>query len=86
MDRFAPGDVILYRLPFVDDSGRSKPTITDVKPMVVVEDSETLISLGSRPGHQPCCVNRWWRGNHDRGSQANGDWFEADGIAGTPYS
>lgn len=45
MSRFSPGDVILHRLPFIDDAGRTKPVITDVKPMVVVEDHDDQIAL-----------------------------------------
>lgn len=43
--RFAPGEVILHRMPFVDESGASgSPVISDVKPMVVIEDSDALVS------------------------------------------
>lgn len=43
--RFKPGAVILHRTPSVADSGQQPPTICDVRPMTVVEDSETLTSL-----------------------------------------
>ncbi len=42
---FAPGQTILHRIPFIDDAGRFPPAITDVKPMVVVEDTPELVSL-----------------------------------------
>ena len=44
--RFARGETVLHRIPFVDESGLSgPPVIADVKPMVVVEDSDALVSL-----------------------------------------
>ena len=42
---FAPGDVILHRTPSVAESGHQPPTICDVRPMTVVEDSDLLTSL-----------------------------------------
>ena len=45
LPRFTPGDVILHRTPSVAESGEQPPTICDVRPMTVVEDSETLTSL-----------------------------------------
>ncbi|MGE3073467.1 MAG: DUF402 domain-containing protein [Dehalococcoidia bacterium] len=43
---FRPGQHVLYRGPHVDDSGNTgPPVICDVKPVTVVEDSESLISL-----------------------------------------
>ena len=45
-ERFAPGRHILYRGPHIDDSGTTGgPVICDLKPVVVVEDSPSLISL-----------------------------------------
>ena len=43
--RFARGDVILHRTPSVAEIGARPPVICDVRPMVVVEDSEALASL-----------------------------------------
>ncbi|MGE0599313.1 MAG: DUF402 domain-containing protein [Dehalococcoidia bacterium] len=46
VERFRPGQHILYRGPHVDDSGETgPPVICDVKPVLVVEDSPALISL-----------------------------------------
>ena len=45
MARFASGDVIFHRTPFVVDSGENPPAICDVRPMVVVKDTATLVSL-----------------------------------------
>ena len=45
-ERFATGQPILYRGPHVDDCGvTGPPVICDVKPVIVVEDSPSLISL-----------------------------------------
>ncbi|HEX6030902.1 MAG TPA: DUF402 domain-containing protein [Tepidiformaceae bacterium] len=43
--RFEPGEPILLRGPFIDDAGRQPPVICDVRPVVVVEDSDDLVSL-----------------------------------------
>ena len=48
--RFARGDAVLHRIPFVVESGAQAPCIGDVKPMVVVEDREELVSLWLPPG------------------------------------
>ena len=46
MSYFEPGAVVLHEMPHVDESGRNgAPVITDVKPMVVVEDGPDLTAL-----------------------------------------
>ena len=49
---FESGEIVLHRMPFVDESGSQAPQICDVKPMVVVEDGPALISL-FLPAHTP---------------------------------
>ena len=43
--RFRPGQPILHRTPFVPENGASPPIIADVRPTVVVEDSDALVTL-----------------------------------------
>ena len=46
MPYFEPGTVVLHEMPHVDESGRTgAPIITDVKPMLVVEDGPDLTAL-----------------------------------------